>query len=66
MEQECFKMDALRGGSPYGAGVFLGDHTREPTKTKLTLVEHLGKYMALMAKRFALPHSFTNDHKDSS
>lgn len=48
-----FKMDSLRGGSPYGAGVFAGDGTREPTETELALAEHQGKYMAAVLKKLA-------------
>ncbi|XP_068650458.1 probable NAD(P)H dehydrogenase (quinone) FQR1-like 2 [Aristolochia californica] len=47
-----FKMDSIRGGSPYGAGVFAGDGTREPSETELALAEHQGKYMAAVVKRF--------------
>lgn len=50
-----FKMDSLRGGSPYGAGVFSGDGSREPSETELALGEHQGKYMAAVVKRFAHP-----------
>lgn len=50
-----FKMDTIRGGSPYGAGVFSGDGSREPTETELALAEHQGKYMAMIVKRFAQP-----------
>ncbi|KAI3441323.1 NAD(P)H dehydrogenase (quinone) [Psidium guajava] len=50
-----FKMDSVRGGSPYGAGVFSGDGTREPSTTELALAEHQGKYMASIVKRFAVP-----------
>lgn len=52
-----FTMDSIRGGSPYGAGVFSGDGTREPTETELALAEHQGKYMAMTVKRFAPPYS---------
>ncbi|ESW28900.1 hypothetical protein PHAVU_002G027100 [Phaseolus vulgaris] len=48
-----FKMDSIRGGSPYGAGVFAGDGTREPSETELALAEHQGKYMAAVVKRLA-------------
>lgn len=48
-----FKMDCIRGGSPYGAGVFAGDGTREPTETELALAEHQGKYMAAIVKKLA-------------
>ncbi|KAK3033836.1 hypothetical protein RJ639_034254 [Escallonia herrerae] len=48
-----FKLDSIRGGSPYGAGVFAGDGTREPTETELALAEHQGKYMAGVVKKLA-------------
>ncbi|GAB2283128.1 hypothetical protein Dimus_017658 [Dionaea muscipula] len=48
-----FKMDTIRGGSPYGAGVFAGDGTREPSDAELSLAEHQGKYMAAVVKRLA-------------
>ncbi|XP_043713460.1 probable NAD(P)H dehydrogenase (quinone) FQR1-like 2 [Telopea speciosissima] len=48
-----FTMDSIRGGSPYGAGVYAGDGTREPTETELALAEHQGKYMAAVVKRLA-------------
>lgn len=50
-----FKMDTIRGGSPYGAGTFAGDGSREPTDTELALAEHQGKYMAAVVKRLAQP-----------
>ncbi|XVE66679.1 hypothetical protein DITRI_Ditri08aG0097700 [Diplodiscus trichospermus] len=53
-----FKMDSIRGGSPYGAGVYSGDGTRVPSETELALAEHQGKYMAATVKRFTPPHSF--------
>ncbi|MFS8033756.1 putative NAD(P)H dehydrogenase (quinone) [Helianthus anomalus] len=48
-----FKMDSIRGGTPYGAGVFAGDGTREPSETELALAEHQGKYMAGVVKKLA-------------
>lgn len=48
-----FKMDTVRGGSPYGAGVFAGDGSREPSETELALAEHQGKYMAAVVKRLS-------------
>ncbi|VYS65112.1 unnamed protein product [Arabidopsis thaliana] len=50
-----FKMDSIRGGSPYGAGVFAGDGSREATETELALAEHQGNYMAAVVKRLAQP-----------
>lgn len=52
-----FETDSIRGGSPYGAGVFSGDGTREPSETEVALAEHQGKYMALTVKRFGHPYS---------
>ncbi|WOK91585.1 putative NAD(P)H dehydrogenase (quinone) FQR1-like 2 [Canna indica] len=46
-----FNMEQLRGGSPYGAGVFAGDGTRYPSDMELALAEHQGKYMANVVKR---------------
>lgn len=58
-----FKMDSIRGGSPYGAGVFSGDGSREPSDTELALAEHQGKYMAMIVKRVARPYeSIAPDH----
>ncbi|KAI8554322.1 hypothetical protein RHMOL_Rhmol05G0089500 [Rhododendron molle] len=58
-----FKMDSIRGGSPYGAGVFSGDGSREPSDTELALAEHQGKYMAMIVKRVARPYeSIAADH----
>ncbi|CAI0420154.1 unnamed protein product [Linum tenue] len=39
--------------SPYGAGVFAGDRSRQPSETELALAEHQGKYMATIARRLA-------------
>ncbi|KAJ8465496.1 hypothetical protein OPV22_028048 [Ensete ventricosum] len=46
-----FEMDELRGGSPYGAGTFAGDGTRQPSEVELALAEYQGKYMASVVKR---------------
>ncbi|KAF0915147.1 hypothetical protein E2562_034065 [Oryza meyeriana var. granulata] len=46
-----FEVDELRGGSPYGAGVFSGDGSRPPSELELALAEHHGKYMATLIKR---------------
>ncbi|XP_073126540.1 probable NAD(P)H dehydrogenase (quinone) FQR1-like 1 [Henckelia pumila] len=52
---DIFEMDVIRGGSPYGAGVFSGDGSREPSETELALAEYQGKYMAIIVKKFAHP-----------
>ncbi|CAM0876239.1 unnamed protein product [Alopecurus aequalis] len=46
-----FEMEELRGGSPYGAGVFAGDGSRPPSELEIALAEHQGKYMATLVKR---------------
>jgi NAD(P)H dehydrogenase (quinone) len=50
---DMFKMDNIRGGSPYGAGVFAGDGNRQPSETELALAEHQGKYMASIVKKLS-------------
>lgn len=52
-----FNMETIRGGSPYGAGTYSGDGTREPSDTELALAEHQGKYMAMIVKRLSQPQS---------
>ncbi|CAM8897474.1 unnamed protein product [Rhodiola kirilowii] len=56
-----FEMEALRGGSPYGAGAFSGDGSREPSQTELELAEHHGKYMATIVKKISA-HKLTKPH----
>lgn len=46
-----FKLDEIRGGSPYGAGTYAGDGTRLPSEAELALAEHQGKYTAGIVKR---------------
>jgi hypothetical protein len=46
-----FNMDEVKGGSPYGAGVYAGDGTRQASEMELSLAEHQGKYMASIVKR---------------
>lgn len=52
-----FNMETVRGGSPYGAGAYSGDGTRQPSDTELALAEHQGKYMAMIVKRLVQPKS---------
>ncbi|PPR82731.1 hypothetical protein GOBAR_AA37984 [Gossypium barbadense] len=47
------KIDFIHGGSPYGAGVYAGDGTREPIEIELAVAEHQGKYMAGVANRLS-------------
>lgn len=46
-----FRMDYIWWGTPYGAGVFVGDVTREASDTELAFVEYQGKYMAATVKK---------------
>ncbi|KAK2435505.1 putative NAD(P)H dehydrogenase (quinone) FQR1 [Trifolium repens] len=46
-----FEMDSIRGGSPYGAGVYAGDGSRQATEAELALAEYQGRYMANIVKK---------------
>ncbi|RDX70734.1 putative NAD(P)H dehydrogenase (quinone) FQR1-like 2, partial [Mucuna pruriens] len=48
-----FNTESIRGGSPYGAGVFVGDGTRKASEMELALAEYQGKYMAITVKKLA-------------
>ncbi|KAG0497558.1 hypothetical protein HPP92_002249 [Vanilla planifolia] len=50
-----FKMEEIRAGSPYGAGVYAGDGSRLASEVELGFAEHQGKYMASTVKRLLLP-----------
>ncbi|XP_058195057.1 NAD(P)H dehydrogenase (quinone) FQR1-like [Rhododendron vialii] len=47
-----FEMEKVKGGSPYGAGTYAGDGTRQPSELELEQAFHQGKYMAGIAKKF--------------
>ncbi|GLU23169.1 hypothetical protein SLE2022_391940 [Rubroshorea leprosula] len=46
-----FEMETVKGGSPYGAGTFAGDGSRQPSELELEQAFHQGKYFAGIAKR---------------
>ncbi|KAL9232402.1 hypothetical protein vseg_007517 [Gypsophila vaccaria] len=46
-----FEMQNLKGGSPYGAGTFAGDGSRQPTELELEQARHQGKYIATIIKK---------------
>jgi NAD(P)H dehydrogenase (quinone) len=46
-----FEMGEVKGGSPYGAGTFAGDGTRQPTELELQQAFYQGKYIAEIAKK---------------
>lgn len=49
---ELYGLDAVRGGSPWGAGTFAGGQgERQPSDTELRYAEHQGKYFASVAKK---------------
>ncbi|GAB4847106.1 hypothetical protein Ancab_026116 [Ancistrocladus abbreviatus] len=50
---DMFTMDKTQAGSPYGAGVYAGDGTRQASEMELAIAEYQGKYMAGIVKRLA-------------
>lgn len=46
-----FEMEKVKGGSPYGAGTFAGDGSREPSELELELAIHQGKHIATITKK---------------
>lgn len=46
-----FEMENVKGGSPYGAGTYAGDGSRQPSKLELEQAFHQGKYIAGIAKK---------------
>jgi len=46
-----FEMEQIKGGSPYGAGTFAGDGSRQPSELELGQAFHQGKYFAGIAKK---------------
>ena len=46
-----FEMENVKGGSPYGAGTYAGDGSRQPTELELAQAFHQGKYFAGIAKK---------------
>lgn len=46
-----FEMESVKGGSPYGAGTFAGDGSRQPTELELEQAFHQGKYTATITKK---------------
>ena len=46
-----FEMNEVKGGSPYGAGTYAGDGSRQPTELELQQAFHQGKHVAQVAKK---------------
>ncbi|KAF2285885.1 hypothetical protein GH714_008707 [Hevea brasiliensis] len=45
-----FEMEKVKGGSPYGAGTFAGDGSRQPSELELEQAFHQGKYIATITR----------------
>ncbi|XP_031395632.1 probable NAD(P)H dehydrogenase (quinone) FQR1-like 1 [Punica granatum] len=50
-----FEIQQPKGGSPYGAGTFAGDGSRQPTELELAQAFHQGKYFAGITKKLKQP-----------
>ncbi|XP_051128459.1 probable NAD(P)H dehydrogenase (quinone) FQR1-like 1 [Andrographis paniculata] len=50
-----FEMEKIKGGSPYGAGTFAEDGSRQPSELELGQAFHQGKYIAGIAKKLKSP-----------
>eukprot|EP00246_Nothoceros_aenigmaticus_P001890 TRINITY_DN1257_c0_g1_i4.p2 TRINITY_DN1257_c0_g1~~TRINITY_DN1257_c0_g1_i4.p2 ORF type:complete len:205 (-),score=30.54 TRINITY_DN1257_c0_g1_i4:843-1457(-) len=48
---KMYELDEVKGGSPFGAGTFAGDGTRQPSQLELEIAFHQGKYIAGIAKK---------------
>ncbi|KAK9084968.1 hypothetical protein Sjap_025379 [Stephania japonica] len=46
-----FEMEQVKGGSPYGAGTYAGDGSRQPSELELKQAFHQGKCIATVAKK---------------
>ncbi|MED6131496.1 hypothetical protein PIB30_010249 [Stylosanthes scabra] len=46
-----YELEKVMGGSPYGAGTYAGDGSRQPTELELAHAFHQGKYFAGIAKK---------------
>ncbi|KAF2314263.1 hypothetical protein GH714_024656 [Hevea brasiliensis] len=45
------EMEKVKGGSPYGAGTYAGDGSRQPSDLELEQAFHQGKYIATITKK---------------
>ncbi|KAL6562198.1 hypothetical protein OROGR_003205 [Orobanche gracilis] len=46
-----FEMEKIKGGSPYGAGTYAGDGSRQPSAVELAQAFHQGMYIAGITKK---------------
>lgn len=49
-----FEMNQVKGGSPYGAGTYATDGSRQPTELELQQAFHQGKYIAEITKKLKI------------
>lgn len=57
-----FEMEEVKGGSPYGAGTYAGDGSRQPTELELKQAFHQGKYIAFITKKLKQAPAWCCDH----
>ncbi|TMW86376.1 hypothetical protein EJD97_021478 [Solanum chilense] len=48
---DMFDMEEIKGGSPYGAGTFAGDGSKQPTELELEQAYYQGQYIATITKK---------------
>nr|XP_043629508.1 NAD(P)H dehydrogenase (quinone) FQR1-like isoform X2 [Erigeron canadensis] len=46
-----FEIEKAKGGSPYGAGTYAGDGSRQPSELELKQAFHQGKHIATVTKK---------------
>ncbi|XLS81911.1 hypothetical protein HN51_047742 [Arachis hypogaea] len=46
-----FEMEEVKGGSPYGAGTYAGDRTRQVSEIELLQAFHQGNILATITKK---------------
>ena len=44
-------MEKVKGGSPYGAGTYAGDGSRQPSELELDQAFYQGKHIATITKK---------------
>ncbi|EYU45736.1 hypothetical protein ABFS82_14G070700 [Erythranthe guttata] len=49
-----YEMEQVKGGSPYGAGTYAADGSRQPTQLELDQAFHQGKYVAQITKKLKI------------
>ena len=52
-EERLLGMEAISGGTPYGASTIAGDGSRQPSANELAIARYQGRYTAAIAKTLA-------------